>query len=326
MESRDDAVEVSRAMTEPMQTLIALLADIRMKLRRAERPSGDPVGEMLDTALDRLEKALHRRPRVLIAGEANSGKTSVANLLAGLEVLPAAVIANTAVPVLLKHGLVPGLTALTESGRKPITVLTASETLPKFLYGGLQRIEVDLPGLHDAGFELLDTPAWQPGSRLAAEADVMVWCSVAGRPWTESERRAIAAIPDRLRARSVLAITHKDTLGAADREKVFRRYRDHASEFFAQLVMVDAAAVSKDERPDERLADSGREQLRGALAKVVDTYWTHRAMTGRRICRHLSRSLKRIVPPSSGPTHDDAPPRNPLAATLSNVAGRLEAA
>lgn len=315
-------------MTEAMQILVGLIADARSKLKRAEIPTGADARNVLDAALDRLQRALHRNPVVLIAGESNSGKTSVANLLAGLDVLPSAVIANTAVPVHLKHGVVPSVTAVTDRGRIPLASLAVNEPLPKFLYSGLERIDVDLPSMRNAGFEILDTPGCHGKVDLSEEADILLWCSVAARPWTESERRAVSDLPARLRERSLLVITHKDMLSEAECERVFGRYEEFAGTLFYGIVMIDAATRSfhaggpLNGRAGVRIGDGDQSDLEAGFNELIDDYWDHRAVTGRRLCRHIARSMKPLLPTpaingKSGPSTD------PFANLLSNIAGRL---
>jgi hypothetical protein len=181
-------------MTEAMQILVGLLAEVRSNLKQVDQSSEPELRDLLGSALRGLEKALHRKPTVVVSGEPNSGKTSVANLLAGLEVLPAAVVANTAVPVLLRHGVSPSVFAVTPEGRLPLSVAMGDAYQP-YLYADLERIEVGLPSMRDHGFEILDTPSWAERDRLIEDADVLIWCSVAARPWTESERKALSDLP-----------------------------------------------------------------------------------------------------------------------------------
>ncbi len=227
-------------MTEAMRVLIGLLGDVQKKLKNSGINRNLEAYKLLEAALDRLERTLERRPTILVAGEANSGKTSVANLLAGMDALPSAVVANTSVSVRLRQGQVPTVTALTRDGRIPLSLASDNDALPQFLYSGLQSIEVEWPSMQGEDFEVLDTPAWPIANDLVREADILLWCSVAARPWTESERQAIADLPVRLRERSILVITHEDALGESDKAKVLDRYREHAADMFAEIVMIDA--------------------------------------------------------------------------------------
>lgn len=315
-------------MTEAMQILFGLLADARSQLKRVEVPQHADLRATFDAVLERLQRSLHRSPTVLIAGEPNSGKTSVANMLAGLDVLPSAVIANTAVPVHLKHGIVPAVTALTSSGRVSLATLAASEPLPRFLYSGLERIEVDLPSMRNVDYELLDTPGCHERVAFHEEADIFLWCSVSARPWTESERRAVTSLPARLRERSLLVVTHKDTLSPADQVRVLQRYEEIAGELFSGIVMIDAAARSYMANGSTgtpgavRIGDGDDAELISSLNELVERFWDRRAVTGRRLCRHIARALKPHLPVPAinggSPFHSD-----PFETLLSNLAGRL---
>lgn len=298
-------------MTEAMQILVGLLAEVRSNLKQVDQSSEPELRDLLGSALRGLEKALHRKPTVVVSGEPNSGKTSVANLLAGLEVLPAAVVANTAVPVLLRHGVSPSVFAVTPEGRLPLSVAMGDAYQP-YLYADLERIEVGLPSMRDHGFEILDTPSWAERDRLIEDADVLIWCSVAARPWTESERQALADLPQRLRARSLLVITHKDTLALSDRGRVFARYKEMAGPFFSEIMMVDATArrSDADQSNAPRAALDDAERLQEHLQSVLAGFWNHRAQTGRRICRHISRTLAAALangPAQSTPAADASP-------------------
>ncbi|MCH9807567.1 MAG: dynamin family protein [Alphaproteobacteria bacterium] len=319
-------------MTEAMQILIGLLAETRRDLKQMA-PSAQPdLREILDAALRRLERSLHRRPTVVISGESNSGKTSVANMLAGMEVLPAAVVSNTTVPVLLRHGTAPTVSAVTADGRKPLAVAT-TEALPKFLYSDLDCVEVDLPSMRDHGFEILDTPSSAPASDLIERADVLIWCSLAARPWTESERQTVAHLPSRLRKRSLLVITHKDSLAPAERGRVFARYEEMAGAYFSQILMVDATAdrVSRDASKAMPTApqpgkQSDAARLKEHLDEVLQQFWDHRAMTGRRLCRHLSHTLAAALPPDAsgaGPRLVSSTRHGPPDTTFSQIAEQL---
>ena len=316
-------------MTEAMQILVGLIADARSKLKRAEGQVKTEVHGTLDAALERLQRSLHRSPVVLIAGEANSGKTSVANMVAKLDVLPAAVIANTAVPVHLKHGVAPAITAVTNRGRVPLAALAVHEPLPKFLYSGLQRIDVDLPSMRSAGFEILDTPGCHGKIEYTEQADVLLWCSVAARPWTDSERRAVSGLPARLRERSLLVITHKDTLSPSDCDRVLGRYKEMAGPLFSGIVMIDAATRGFDvdefsgEPGTMRIGETDDAALTASLDELIEDFWDHRAITGRRLCRHIARTLKPFLPV---PVVNGGRPASadPFATLLSNIAGRLQ--
>lgn len=362
-------------MTEAMRVLVGLLGDVRNKLNNSGISNDSEAYLLLEAALDRLERSLERRPTILVAGEANSGKTSVANMLAGVDALPSAVVANTSVSVRLRQGKTPSVTALTSDGRVPLSLASNDDALPQFLYSGLKSIDVEWPAMQGENFEVLDTPPWPIATQLIREADILLWCSVAARPWTESERQAIANMPARLKKRSILVVTHEDALAESDKARVLERYREHAGEHFSKIVMIDAtgdksrsaidaigplldalnnpasdqanllfpgssnsehagnevaSGTSPSEEQGAHIAGqkiSSRQKLRGALDPLLELFWNHRSVTGRRLCRHLAHTLAPILPAVKIAEHPASAYENdPEGALFANIASRLATA
>ncbi|MEQ8823480.1 MAG: dynamin family protein [Filomicrobium sp.] len=344
-------------MTEAMRALVDLLSDVRSKLQGSGVSQRSEAHQILEAALNRLEQTLARRPTILVAGESNSGKTSVANLLAGLDALPSAVVANTSVPVRLRHGKEPAVMARTADGAVSLSLASNDDALPRFLHSGMQSIEIEWPTMLGNNFELLDTPPWPISPQLIRDADILLWCSVAPRPWTESERQAIAGLPLRLRERSILVVTHKDALPMSDQAKVMDRYREHAQELVSAIVMIDSTEhkskatfddlepfveeLSKSLSaelgesplvgdPAEAPDTSSLQSLRDALEPLLEAYWDHRALTGRRLCRHLAQALTPVISGAKDVGADASsasePGYGPDAAILANIASRLSTA
>ena len=88
-------------MSQASKDLIRRLRDARERLRATN--INDPALAVCISGLRRIEEALSRPLSVVIVGEYNSGKTSVADLLIGDGVLPTSVVSNTRVPVLIMH-------------------------------------------------------------------------------------------------------------------------------------------------------------------------------------------------------------------------------
>ena len=199
--------------------------------------------------LEDLEQRLARLPRVAILGEFNSGKTSLANLLLGACVLPTSVVANTRVPVVLRYAPTAAIFAFTQNGRHAINTPAEIDVLGDIPL----RVEVHLPVDALRRFEIVDTPAGTTGEPIGAPGQVHVWCTVATRAWTDSERRAWSALPKRVRDNGLLVATHKDGLRCADDvEKVGERLRMLAGPLFSDVFFVTAeeAAVAEAERRD----------------------------------------------------------------------------
>lgn len=213
------------------------LQDTRHQLEQVERR--DIVLQACIAGLSRLQALVSRPPRVVILGEVNSGKTSLADLLLGVRLLPASVIANTRVPLLIHYSETVTLHAVNDDGRHLLSADEADE-----LAAGMQikQLEIGLPNELLKEFEIIDTPADSDTGDVAG--DIRIWCTVASRAWTESERAHWSSLPRRDWRNALLVATHKDALEtAADATKIEWRLRAAAGDMFRDVVIVSAVGV-----------------------------------------------------------------------------------
>lgn len=141
--------------------------------------------------------------RVAVAGEFNSGKSSLINLLLRRDALPVGV----------------------NWSRQPPVEIALSE--------GISLLEVPIDETGHLG----------PEARGAIEAaDMLIWCTMAQRAWCLSETDLVATLPERIFRNSVIAVTRSDLLDPAARELVRARVCELTADRFAGLVMVDADA------------------------------------------------------------------------------------
>src|SRR5262249_50277810 len=156
-------------------------------------------------ALRRVISAVVRPFRVAILGEANSGKSSLANLIAGEPtLLPASPLPNTRLPTLLRYAPAPCVEAFYETGRR-------TPLLPRgpMSFEGVLRLEVGLPNSSLRRVEVLDCPgsanplfrAEAAASVLPQRVDMVLWVTVATQAWRETERVSWQSLPYRLRRR-----------------------------------------------------------------------------------------------------------------------------
>ena len=188
-------------------------------------------------AFRRMARAADRPLRIGILGEANSGKSSLANLLAGVPALPVAPVVNTRLPALLKYAPKPSITAVYESGERvdfllcqdvAQAVAAIQDSAGKgILPGGksvppsrVKLLEVGLPSGILRSIEILDLPAGHPGLP-GYGMDAAIWTTVATQAWCESERAQWTKLPQAVRSRSLLAVTFCDL--AAGRENNLKR-------------------------------------------------------------------------------------------------------
>ena len=220
-------------------------------------------------ALRRMAKEAGRPLRIGIMGAANSGKSSLANLLVGVPVLPASFLATAGVPALITYATIPSVAAIYESGERvafsplqdvaqTVAAIQDCAAMSNLLAGkcvrsgGLKFLEAGLPSDILRSIEILDLPAGStglPGFRL----DAAIWTTVATRAWRESERAQCAKLPRSVRSRSLLAVTFCDL--AADREinlkRLQARLETSAKPYFQGICFVEngdkelAAAASR---------------------------------------------------------------------------------
>lgn len=227
-------------------------------------------------ALRRIESRLTRPLRVAIIGEFNSGKSSLANLLVGIDSVPTAIVSNTRIPTLLYHAAMPEIFAVDVDGAKttinidnPLLATNAMRLEVGLPSERLKLVEfIDFPGLADPRFE--DCAA----DLCAHGIDAVLWCTVATQAWKESERMAWSALSPRLHDRGILVVTHRDLLhNVQDEAKLLTRLRVDVGDGFREIIMLSTSAGA--EPPQIALPPDAQEAAReagslGALEYAVD--------------------------------------------------------
>jgi Dynamin family len=279
-----------------MEELLADLGEAQAKLRR--KTDVHPGVAVYADALARLEALMALRPRVIVFGEANAGKTSLVNLLLDHALLPRSVLANTRRPVVLRFAESIVVTGLTQSGRLDLgngdAVLQHASSL--------ESLEIGLPDSRLASFDLVDTPALsalaQPDSLQLGAADLPLWCTVATQAWKESERRLWATIGQRHRRRAILVATHTDGLRDDGRHKVRARLAAETADCFGDIAFVSAAGENL---VPERRQHSGALDLENLIARTLSAMTRDRRRVGYRLANYiLGRALKLMEPGQRG--------------------------
>lgn len=240
------------------------------------------------SGLARIEEALRRPLRVVVLGESNAGKTSVTDLLIGQGLLPTGVISNTQVPVLITYAETAAIYGLDHAGTRIRVDSTSDDALTDLPYLALQ---VALPIERIRSYQILDTPPSASPASFVGDADIVIWCTVATRAWTESERAAWAALPRRCSRHALLVATHKDGLDTEeDVAHVTARLKSLTSGEFRDVVLVDAESVRDGSQPsDEDGAANGADALRVALSRLAADITERKARKAEKIVRRLAR-------------------------------------
>lgn len=287
----------------PTARVIHQLRQARHKLQRAASPDLRLTPAI--RALWRTEKRLDRPLRVAVCGEINSGKSSLANLLAGIESLPTAILSNTRIPTLLYYAAEPEIWTVQRNGKR--ARLRSDRGLPRG--DQIFRIEVGLPSQRLQSVEIVDLPGLvDPRSGLpeidliAHHVDAAIWCTMSTQAWKESERTAWSMLPPRLGDRGILVATHRDLLhNARDQEKLLGRLYQEVGTSFAGIVLVstaEALAVMGKDRSGpaggEWLA-SGAAALESVLGGLLMRLREQRAAAALRMTSRVAhRALVRI--------------------------------
>jgi GTP-binding protein EngB required for normal cell division len=162
----------------------------------------------LDALRERLQE---RRLRVLVAGEAKRGKSTLVNALLGKSVLPVGVTPLTALATTVRYGTDPAVSAVFADGHAESFPLSALEDLVTERRNpgnrrnlGSVTVMVDAP-LLARGVELVDTPGTgsvYAHNTTAAEAaletmDAAIFVLTADPPASASERDLMARVAGR---------------------------------------------------------------------------------------------------------------------------------
>ena len=252
----------------------------------------------------RLDARIGRPTRIALLGEFNTGKTSLANALIGREVLPTSVLANTRVPVLIHYSPEVSLAyEATDRVRRPVSM----SGIRDIVSGTARMLHVGLPVARLKSFELIDTPGLASGATgvddLLMEAcrrsHLAIWCTMATQAWKASEQEVWARLPHRLRARSLLCVTHKDAITSErDRMRLMQRLDAEAQASFRSVVMVSAfdansAALAIDTDSIENdPAKRERSDLDGTLKHVIETELIARASAAERALHRIARRFE----------------------------------
>jgi len=248
--------------------------------------------------IGRIEARLSRPLRAAIVGEFNSGKSSLANLLVGIESLPTAVVSSTRIPTRLYHALRPQIWATHHDGRRE-QLHAAKEAREQSII----QLDVGLPSARLREMEILDLPGLanprlerRLSDLFLQNVDIVLWCTASIQAWKESERAAWDRVPARLRGRALLVVTHGDLVReAADKQKLFRRLQKEAVSF-RDVVLIstnEAVAAMREEGKASTapaLEASGAYALENALAKLLLSVREHRAKAAIAVTRRIAQA------------------------------------
>lgn len=280
-----------------MTTICALRPATEATPRPPDRDCAYPTShDDRQLALLRIDAILAMRPRVVLLGEENAGKTALANALLGETVLPEAAVANTRTLTILRQAAAPEIHAIFQGNRRRIV----AGDIDGLASEGMQRLEIGLPLTGLAAFDIVDTPPLSdcgdcPDIALT-QLDLPVWCTRATQAWKESERQLWQRLPRRLKNRAILAVTNADTL--RDRHSVDRVHARLAAEtagLFSGIVFTGRAGSSETCDDDPRFGIA-------TLQRAVEAVLAARSRRTLHVGERLRARILALQPRAPSPT------------------------
>ena len=271
-----------------------------------------------------------RRARVALMGEFSAGKSTLVNLLVGQEVAPIRVTATQAPPLWISHGEEPEAEAVGPDGRSAAIPAERCREIGSD-EAVLVRLRIPARGLlrHD----VIDTPGLSDPllaedvlERVVRLADVTLWCTSAMQAWRRSEHAAWTALPERVRRRGLLVVTHADRLTEREGRRVLARLEREAGTLFRDRVLVSAtdAARARAQGPDGAALweASGGARLLAAIDAAVSELEAEREEGAEPRERRSAPSVPSTSPVPARP-RTPRPPEEPARRPMADAAGAI---
>jgi hypothetical protein len=209
-------------------------------------------------------------------GEFSAGKSTLSNLLLGMETLPVNVTATQLPPVWISEGDAPASrvdldqteTELPTDGFEGVSPHDTSHIRVYRQSKFLKLCDlIDMPGISDPN---MAADVWQ---RMIHHADIVIWCSHATQAWRQSEAAVWASLPSELYQRSLLLLTRIDKITSErDRQKVVRRVRAETHDLFVECLPISLLQATSQQDDYDVWLNSGAEEFAKHFAELLNGF------------------------------------------------------
>ncbi|MEE9389121.1 MAG: dynamin family protein [Paracoccaceae bacterium] len=288
-----------------MAASITELSDLKAFLSASESHR-DADGDKLVSLREKSEtmlKALRRPVRVLIAGEFSSGKSTLANILVGDQLIPSAKVSDNIPPLVFRYGDTIGSAAgwwnkKIRAKYDYIDFVELTAQNPDFIV-----IQSPNPLLKQINvFDVAGTTGPAGDNKLLLQmqkrADLFIWCTNAVQAWNVKEKASWSKLAPINPNRAILAVTHID-LPAIQHgyDRVISRLQDDAGDHFGSILPIAGpraleAATNGIVQDSKAWSSSGGEAMIARLLVVENSIRLNDAERARKfIDRHLAPYL-----------------------------------
>jgi len=280
-------------------------------------PSEAGLDDMRARALAHAER-LSNAVNIGFAGEFGAGKSSLANMLAGADILPTGPQHLKLPLVIVAYSEIPETTVgwwdkepKTYSG---IALEKAAEDQPDFISVGLNTPALKEISLFDLpGSGALDE-TYKPTLDLLKFVDCSIWCTNGTNAWRETERHLWAQVPSELRANSLLAVTHADLPPVRDAlDRVLDRLNKEKDGMFRAVVPIGTPvavrAMAQEPEPDFTLWETcgGQDLAEQVLEAASNRRLSDLDAARRELAQEFMPYLDSLKLPESEAPIDDGP-------------------
>ena len=231
----------------------------------------------LQDIVDEVDSRRARLPgtrRIAVAGEFEAGKSSVINAMLGRLVVPCNPGLRGRPLIKVSHNAHTLIIGEDTTGR--VAEVEDVEALRDI--DDLAVCEIHTPASSMARTEIIEIPH-HPGESIApsdfavmADADLIVWVTIASQAWRLSEKATVETLPPGSRRKSVLAISRADLLrDAEDWQKIETRLQKEASPYFSEMVFMQASLRNLEacRRDEQSWVETGGPSLTGIAHDVA---------------------------------------------------------